>query len=175
MIQKKFESYFYSFKLVTICFRLSQHIFTAYLTTSNFPPLITYNQNMFSIRYAGDIESRRSQSSNDRTLAEFKKSNPEFMSAWNKKTKVQKQMPTKMPTATEFPTMISTMPTKQENYEIDQAILKDLEQSFYEEERLQYEFFQEYFNLEPNMEFIDEEEFLQYHYNDETSYYSENE
>ena len=97
------------------------------------------------------------------------------MSAWNKKTKVLKQMPTKMPTATEFPTMISTIPTKQENYEIDQAILKDLEQSFYEEERLQYDFFQEYFNLEPNMEFIDEEEFLQYHYNDETSYYSENE
>lgn len=128
---------------------------------------------MFSIRYAGDIESRRSQGSSDRTLDDFKKSNPEFMSAWNKKTKVQQPKDTKMPTATEFPSMISTMPTKQQNYEIDQAILHDLEQSFYEEEHLQYQFFQEYFNLEPNMEFINEEEFLQYHYNDETSYYSE--
>ena len=173
MIQKKFESYFYSVKLVTVCFCLSQHIFTAYLTTSNFPPLITYNQNMFSIRYAGDIESRRSQSSNDRTFAEFKKSNPEFMSAWNKKTKVQKQKDIKMPTESDFPTMISTIPAKQQNHEIDQAILYDLQDSFYQEEQLQYEFFQEYFNLEPNMEFINEEEFLQYHYNDETSYYSE--
>ena len=129
---------------------------------------------MFTIRYAGDIESRRSQGSNDRTLADFKKSNPEFMSKWaEKKTKVQPPKATKLPTATDFPTMISTMPAKQENFEIDQAILYDLEKSFYEEDYLYNQYINEYLEMEPYMEFVNEEEFLQFHFNEDSTFYSE--
>ena len=128
---------------------------------------------MFSIRYAGDIESRRSKKTQDRTLEEFQRSNPEFVSKWAQKQKESTKQIEKLPTATEFPSLVSTIPSKQAENEIDEYILNELDKSLFEEDYVYNQFINEYLDTEPYMEFVDEEEFLQFHFNNDSSFYSE--
>ena len=127
---------------------------------------------MFSIRYAGDIESRRSKKTQDRTLEEFQRSNPEFVSKWAQKQKTSTKQIENCPLQLNF-MLVSTIPSKQAENEIDEYILNELDKSLFEEDYVYNQFINEYLDTEPYMEFVDEEEFLQFHFNNDSSFYSE--
>ena len=129
---------------------------------------------MFSIRYAGDIQSRKSQSISSataRTLAELpstlkipqKKSNQKFL---NKPTTPPQSFDEAFPPA---------LPSSNSN-EIDEAILLDLHNHFLEGEYIFQNHLvesQSFYNCNQYISPQDELDFLEFHFLNDSGWYQE--